>query len=51
MKKFNDGLDMSGEGDRGVRDSFKVSDLYTSMLFMERGSAKKGQIEDDRFLF
>lgn len=41
--KFNDGQDMSGEGDRGVKNDFKVSNLHIWMLFMERENTEKGQ--------
>lgn len=43
MEKFNDGLDMSGEGDGGVRDGFKISNLYNWMLVTERGNTEKDQ--------
>lgn len=41
MERFHDGLDLSGEGDGGVRDRFQVSNLYKWTLFIERGNNEK----------
>lgn len=41
MQGFHDGLDLSGEGDRGVRGGFQVSNLCKWMLLTERGNNEK----------
>lgn len=51
MQKFNDGLDMSGEGDGSVRDSFKVSNLYNWSYSQKEETLKKTEIEDNKFRF
>lgn len=43
MNPFNEGVDMSSEGDGGVRGGFKFSNLY----IWKEEALEKADIEDD----